>query len=101
MLIMAAGREGKPMDYDEPQRWTRVGYERDEVTHGQALRRPGVRVCPPDEITSVRQAAAVCNVTPSVVRMWLALGLIAEPAVDAGATAESVVRRALEKANER
>jgi len=45
MLIMAAGREGKPMDYDEPERWTRVGYERDEVTHGQAVRRPGVRVC--------------------------------------------------------
>ena len=100
MLIMAVGREGKPMDYDEPQRWTRVGYERDEVTHGQALRRPGVRVCPPDEITSVRQAAAVCNVTPSVVGCgspWADC----RAAVDAGATAESVVRRALEKANER
>jgi hypothetical protein len=28
MLIMAAGHEGKPMDYNELERWTRVGYER-------------------------------------------------------------------------
>jgi hypothetical protein len=28
MLIMAAGRDGKPLDYDELERWTRVGYER-------------------------------------------------------------------------
>jgi hypothetical protein len=29
MLIMAAaGRDGKPLDYDELGRWTRVGYER-------------------------------------------------------------------------
>jgi hypothetical protein len=28
MLIMAAGREGKPLNYDELERWTRVGYER-------------------------------------------------------------------------
>ena len=28
MLIMAAGREGKPLDYDELERWTRVGFER-------------------------------------------------------------------------
>jgi hypothetical protein len=28
MLIMAAGHEGKPLDYDELERWTRVGYER-------------------------------------------------------------------------
>jgi hypothetical protein len=33
----------------------------------------------PGEITSVRQAAAVCNVTPPVVRRWLSLGLIPEP----------------------
>jgi hypothetical protein len=32
-----------------------------------------------EEITSVRQAAAVCNVTPPVVRRWLFLGLITEP----------------------
>jgi hypothetical protein len=32
-----------------------------------------------DEVTSVRQAAAVCNVTPPVVRRWLSLGLITEP----------------------
>jgi hypothetical protein len=28
MLIMAAGHEGEPLDYDELERWTRVGYER-------------------------------------------------------------------------
>jgi hypothetical protein len=27
MLIMAAGHDGKPMDYDELERWTRIGYE--------------------------------------------------------------------------
>jgi hypothetical protein len=31
------------------------------------------------ENTSVRQAAAVCNVTPPVVRRWLSLGLIPGP----------------------
>jgi hypothetical protein len=31
------------------------------------------------EITSVRQAAAVCNVTPPVVRRWLSLGLLPGP----------------------
>jgi hypothetical protein len=30
-------------------------------------------------ITSVRQAAAACNVTPPVIRRWLCLGLIPEP----------------------
>jgi hypothetical protein len=28
MLIMASGHDGKPLDYDEPERWTRVGFER-------------------------------------------------------------------------
>ena len=28
MLIMAGGHEGKPLDYDELERWTRIGYER-------------------------------------------------------------------------
>jgi hypothetical protein len=28
MLIMASGHDGKPLDYDELERWTRVGYER-------------------------------------------------------------------------
>jgi hypothetical protein len=28
MLIMAAGHDGKPLDYDELERWTRVGFER-------------------------------------------------------------------------
>jgi hypothetical protein len=33
----------------------------------------------PDEIASVRQAAAVCDVSPPVVRRWLSLGLIPGP----------------------
>jgi hypothetical protein len=28
MLIMASGHDGKPMDYDELERWTRTGFER-------------------------------------------------------------------------
>jgi hypothetical protein len=28
MLIMAGGYDGKPLDFDELERWTRVGYER-------------------------------------------------------------------------
>jgi hypothetical protein len=28
MLILAGGRRGFPLDYDELERWTRVGYER-------------------------------------------------------------------------
>jgi hypothetical protein len=36
-------------------------------------------VSQPVEITSVRQAAAACYVTPPVVRRWLSLGLIAGP----------------------
>jgi hypothetical protein len=28
MLIMAGGHGGKPFDFDELERWTRVGYER-------------------------------------------------------------------------
>jgi hypothetical protein len=28
MLIMAGGHDGKPYDFDELERWTRVGYER-------------------------------------------------------------------------
>jgi hypothetical protein len=34
MLILAAGDRGMPMDYDELERWTRVGFER-----GTRLRR--------------------------------------------------------------
>ncbi len=30
-------------------------------------------------LSSVRQAAAVCNVSPPVIGRWLSLGLIAEP----------------------
>jgi hypothetical protein len=33
----------------------------------------------PVTVTSVRQAAAVCNVTPPVIRRWLSLGLIPGP----------------------
>jgi hypothetical protein len=32
-----------------------------------------------EQVTSVRQAAAVCNVTPPVVWRWLFLGLIPGP----------------------
>src|SRR4029453_8843516 len=32
-----------------------------------------------DRVTSVRQASAVCNVTPPVVRRWLSLGMIPGP----------------------
>jgi hypothetical protein len=32
-----------------------------------------------EEVISVRQAAAVCNVTPPVIRRWLSLGLISGP----------------------
>jgi hypothetical protein len=28
MLIIAGGHDGKPFDFDELERWTRVGYER-------------------------------------------------------------------------
>jgi hypothetical protein len=34
MLILAAGDRGLPMDYDELERWTRIGFER-----GMAMRR--------------------------------------------------------------
>jgi hypothetical protein len=34
MLILAGGGNGTPLDYDELERWTRVGYER-----GSAARR--------------------------------------------------------------
>jgi hypothetical protein len=34
MLIMAGGHDGKPLDFGELERWTRVGYER-----GMASRR--------------------------------------------------------------
>jgi hypothetical protein len=32
-----------------------------------------------DRVTSIRQAAAVCNVTPPVIRRWLSLGLLTGP----------------------
>jgi hypothetical protein len=32
-----------------------------------------------EEVTSVRQAAAACDVSPPVIRRWLSVGLIAEP----------------------
>jgi hypothetical protein len=43
MLIVAGDGRGLPMDYDELERWTRVGYERGEVTQGRAVSdRPNV-----------------------------------------------------------
>ena len=33
----------------------------------------------PEQVSSIRQAAAVCNVTPPVVRRWRSLGWISEP----------------------
>jgi hypothetical protein len=47
-----------------------------------ALKREPARVpvmSEADRVTSIRQAAAACNVTPSVVRRWLFLGLIPGP----------------------
>ena len=36
MLIMASGNDGKPMDYDELERWTRAGFERgNKVPQGE------------------------------------------------------------------
>ena len=38
MLIMAGGGNGKPLDYDELERWTRVGYRAgNEVTQGRTV----------------------------------------------------------------
>jgi hypothetical protein len=31
------------------------------------------------EITSIRRAAAVCNVTPPVIRRWISIGLLTGP----------------------
>jgi hypothetical protein len=28
ILIMAGGNDGEPLDFDELEQWTRVGYER-------------------------------------------------------------------------
>ena len=71
------------MDDDELQRWTRVGYERGMRHVRASVNQPkvaSVRVVNREEqVTSVRQAAAVCNVTPRVVRRWLSFGLIPGP----------------------
>jgi hypothetical protein len=67
MLILAGGGRGLPLDYGELERWTRVGAASVRLVNRQEV------------ITSVRQAAAACNVTPPVVRRWLSLGLIPEP----------------------
>jgi hypothetical protein len=40
MLIMAGGHDDKPMDCDELERWTRVGYERGhEISQGREVTR--------------------------------------------------------------
>jgi hypothetical protein len=69
------------MDYDELAHWTRIGFERGSaMRRGGAVKAASVRVVSgPQEVTSIRQAAAVCNVTPPVVRRWLSLGLISGP----------------------
>jgi hypothetical protein len=36
MLIMAAGCEGKPLDYGELERWTRVGFERGSAARAES-----------------------------------------------------------------
>jgi hypothetical protein len=51
----------------------RYGAENDEAPASVRL------VNRQEEVTSVGQAAAVCNVTPPVVRRWLSLGLISGP----------------------
>jgi len=33
MLIMAGGHDGKPLDYDALEQWTRIGYERELMSH--------------------------------------------------------------------
>ena len=35
---MAAGHDAKPLDYDELERWTRVGYERVMRSHKRTVR---------------------------------------------------------------
>ena len=35
MLIMAGGGNGKPLDYDELECWTRVGFERGNPRKGE------------------------------------------------------------------
>jgi hypothetical protein len=36
LLSLAAGGRGVPLDYDELERWTRVGYERGtKARHGE------------------------------------------------------------------
>jgi hypothetical protein len=36
MSVMASGHDRKPLDYDELERWTRVGYERGtKARHGE------------------------------------------------------------------
>jgi hypothetical protein len=37
MLLLAGDGRGLPFDYDDLERWTRVGYERDEIPQGRAV----------------------------------------------------------------
>ena len=53
-------------------------FSRGRTSNGRP--RASVRVVSqPGDITSVRQAAAVCNVSAPVVQRWLSLGLISGP----------------------
>jgi hypothetical protein len=46
MLILAGGGRGFPLDYDELERWTRVGYgPGDAVTQGRALMAKQIHKC--------------------------------------------------------
>jgi hypothetical protein len=78
MLIVAGDGRCLPMDYDELERWR--GWDTSEVAQCCAgtVKAASVRMVS-RQVTSVRQAAAACNVTPPVVRRWLSLGLITPP----------------------
>jgi hypothetical protein len=53
---------------------------RDGNASRRAVKAASVRVVSqPQDVTSVRQAAAVCNVTPPVVRRWLSIGILTAP----------------------
>ena len=52
----------------------------------------GRAVSEPDLVTSLRQAAALCNVTPPVVRRWLSLGLLPEPPWHCSSCTRSAMR---------
>jgi hypothetical protein len=40
MSVMVSGHEDKPLDHDALERWTRVGFERGEISQGRTLSLP-------------------------------------------------------------